>query len=263
MVPEFQKPRVTEIHVRMDCNGCVQKIKKALSGINGIYDLYIDFPQQKITIIGWTDPEKIVKAIKKTRKIATICNIEPTESPSQLPELSSSQPKEPEPEGNAQPSEATQPQPTETPPVQAGPQEEPPKDTSPHEQPPHETTPSPTHTPAEDNPNQQSPSTPRTKDVGEVHVIYHNPPNHGNRFGPAHNFVGHWGQRYHNIPTFLQEPPQPVYVTHSYNTYRPSPYVTEYEYARSPPRHTHYYQNGNGNITSMFSDENPNACRIV
>ncbi|KAE9594934.1 putative heavy metal-associated domain, HMA [Lupinus albus] len=35
MVPDFQKPRIIEIHVRMDCNGCVQKVKKALNGING------------------------------------------------------------------------------------------------------------------------------------------------------------------------------------------------------------------------------------
>ncbi|KAK7303741.1 hypothetical protein RJT34_14654 [Clitoria ternatea] len=264
MVPEFQKPRVTEIHVRMDCNGCVQKIKKALGGINGIYDHYVDFPQQKITIIGWKDPEKITKAIKKTRKMATICNIEPTESPSQ-PEEPPSQPTEQEPEGTAQATESTTTQPHHPQPTEAGHQKEPPKDTPTVEQPP------PSPKPAENNPNQNTPSTPRTKEVEEVHVLCHNnpvnPPNYGNRFGSGHNYVGHWGDRYHNSPIFLQEP-QPVYVTHSYNTYKPSPYVTEYEYVRSPPRHTHYnrvehYQNGNGNITSMFSDENPNACRIV
>ncbi|QHO06719.1 hypothetical protein S83_046800 [Arachis hypogaea] len=81
------------------------------------------------------------------------------------------------------------------------------------------------------------------------------------------------------MPMFLGEPPQHVHVTHSYNAYRPSPYVTEYEYVRLPPRYTHYNKmeyyttrdynhsyyngNGNGNITSMFSDENPNSCRIV
>ncbi|KAK7412912.1 hypothetical protein VNO78_04665 [Psophocarpus tetragonolobus] len=198
----MQKPRVTEIHVRMNCNGCVQKIKKALCGINGIYDLYIDFPQQTSNN-NW-DPKR-----------------------------------------------------------------NPPKDTPPLEQPRPEATPSPKD--AENNQNQQSP---RTKDAGEVHMMHHNPPNYGNRlcYG-GHNYVEQLGDRYHhNNPTFLQEPPQPVYVTHSYNTYRPSPYVTEYEYVRSPSRLTHYnrvehysgdYQYGNGNITSMFSDENPNACRIV
>ena len=252
-----------------------------LSPLAGIYDLYIDFPQQKITIIGWADPEKIVKAIKKTRKMATICNIEqPTDEsppPQQEAEPSSSQPTEPEPEGNGkapEPSaEATQPHhPTEeAPPApQGGPPEEPPKDTSQPEQPP----------PAENNAfQQQPPSTPRTRDVGEVHVIHqHHPPNYGNRYGFGHSNLGHW-DRYHNSPVFLQESPQPVHVTHSYNAYRPSTYVTEYENVRSPPWHTHYNRmeyyggdyhyyhngngNGNGNITSMFSDENPNACTIV
>ncbi|CAL0300938.1 unnamed protein product [Lupinus luteus] len=264
MVPDLQKPRVIEMHVRMDCNGCVQKVKKALNGINGIYDIYIDFPQQKISIIGWADPEKVVKAIKKTRKMATICNIEqPDESPSQPPE----------PEGNAQP-----PPSTETPPPQARPSEEPPKDSLQCEQPQPEAKVTQSQATNENNARHESPSTSGIKDVGEVHVIQHHPSNYG--FGHSY-IIAHKDNtnRYHNGPVFLNEPPdQPVYVSQSYNTYRQSRYVTEYEYARSPPRHHYshndlveyyskdcYYQhhNGNGNITSIFSDENPNACRIV
>ncbi|KAF7813529.1 heavy metal-associated isoprenylated plant protein 5-like [Senna tora] len=257
----MQKPQITEIQVRMDCNGCVQKMKKALNGINGIYDLYIDFPQQKMTIVGWADPEKIVKAIKRTRKTATICShVEPMEPPSQPPE--------PEPEENNAPAlEPTQQSPAEAPLPQADPQSEPPKDTPPPEQPPPEAT-----VPTENNAGQQSQSIPGTKDVGKVHEIYRYPPNYANRFSSGHNYVGCW-DKYHNSPAFPQEPPPPIYVTHSYNTYKPSPYVTEYEYVRSPPRHysrhsqmEYYsgdYQNGNGNITSIFSDENPNACTIV
>ncbi|KAJ1395318.1 Heavy metal-associated domain, HMA [Sesbania bispinosa] len=83
--------RESQIQVRVDCNGCVQKIKKALNGIDGIHDLRVDLHRQKLTIIGWADPEKVVKAIKKTRKNAIICsNIE-------LP--SPSKPTEPEPKG--------------------------------------------------------------------------------------------------------------------------------------------------------------------
>ncbi|GJX31054.1 heavy metal-associated domain, HMA containing protein [Tanacetum coccineum] len=82
----MEKTQVTEIQVRIDCNGCVQKIKKALLSINGINDVYIDIPQQKLRIIGWADHEKIIKAIKKTRKIVSIClETEPspaTEQPS-------------------------------------------------------------------------------------------------------------------------------------------------------------------------------------
>lgn len=292
MIPELEKPRVTEIQVRMDCNGCVQKIKKALYGINGIYDLYIDFPQQKLTIIGWADPEKIMKAIKKTRKIATICShTEPTDPATKPPEQA--------PEGGGPPpAEAANPPPAEAPQAEAAPPAEPPKDPPPPENPPPEATPAPAAADA----NAGNPA--RPKDVEEVHVIYHHPPEYGYRYGYGHRFGGHWNNysnvqglqqeppptvytnvqgvhheppptMYTNVQGLHHEPPPPVYVTHRYNTYKPPPYITEYEYIRSPPRHAHYSRmdrysedyrnvnNSNGNITSMFSDENPNACRIV
>ncbi|KAL5541887.1 hypothetical protein UlMin_009597 [Ulmus minor] len=311
MVPEVEKPRVTEIHVRIDCNGCVQKIKKALSGINGIYDLYIDFPQQKLTIIGWADPEKIVKAIKKTRKIATICShTEASTEPSQGPPQT-----EQAPEGSAQqPLEASNPPPQEAPPPEAAPPAEPPQDPPPPENhpPPPQEPPPPYPVAADTNALGQPVQLP--KDVGQVHVIHHHPPDYGYRYSYGHGYNAYWN-KYHNGQGHPQEqqpppppqqqqppppppqqqqppplppqqpqplPPQPIYATHSYNTYRPSPYVTEYEYIRSPPRHRSYYNpidhyneeqyyynngnyngNGNGNITSIFSDENPNACRIV
>ncbi|XP_043708278.1 proline-rich receptor-like protein kinase PERK10 isoform X1 [Telopea speciosissima] len=264
MVPELekmQKPRITEIQVRMDCNGCVQKIKKALYGINGIYDLYIDFPQQKLTIVGWADPEKIVKAIKKTRKIATICShIEPSDPPTQ--------PAAPAPVEGGQPApDAANPPPTESPPAEAAPPTEPPKDPPPPENPAPEVTPSPVAAEAA-APQQAHHHHNGPKDIEEIHIIHHHPP----EYGHGYSYGGHWN----NYPSgrgFRPEPP--VYVTHSYNNYKPSPSISAHEYVRSPPRHTRYTRpehytedyhnrsNSDGNITSMFSDENPNACRIV
>ncbi|XP_031264519.1 extensin-like [Pistacia vera] len=300
MIPELEKPRVTEIQLRMDCNGCVQKIKKALHGINGIYDLYIDFPQQKLTIIGWADPERIMKAIKKTRKTATICShSEVTDSSDQPPEQpqeggggpppETANPPPPSPEGGGPPPEGG------GPPAEAAQAAEPPKDQTPppppeNPLPPPENLPPPQNPPlvvqpspiaAETNASQQAgPSGP--KDIGDVHVIYHHPPDYAYSYGYAPSYSRHWN-RYSNGQGFQQvapQGPQPTYVTHSYNTYKPSPYVTEYEYVKSPPRHQNYSRvdhysedyhsnngyhnnNSNGNITSMFSDENPNACRIM
>lgn len=34
-VSKLQKARVLEFQVRMDCNGCVQRIKRAMHGIDG------------------------------------------------------------------------------------------------------------------------------------------------------------------------------------------------------------------------------------
>ncbi|XP_050373555.1 leucine-rich repeat extensin-like protein 3 [Argentina anserina] len=316
MAPELEKPRITEIHVRMDCNGCVQKIKKALHGISGIYDLYIDFPQQKLTIIGWADPEKIVKAIKRTRKIATICSH--IEQPTEPAPPAEQQPPE---GGAAAPPDAVNPPPTEspppaepTPPPEAAPPAEPPKDPPPPEQQPPPPPPQPLPTPvaAETNLGQQHPVYHhRPREVGEVHTVYHHPPDYDYRYADYPSaYPGYYNryQSYHNsqgplpeptpppapapapspspAPAFVPPPihAPPVYVTHSYNTYRPSPYVTEYGYVQPPPpqqtyssriSQNHYYNedqsyhnyssngNGNGNITSIFSDENPNACTIM
>ncbi|KAI3833465.1 hypothetical protein MKX03_027209 [Papaver bracteatum] len=264
MVPELEKPRVTEIYVRMDCNGCVQKIKKALSGINGIYDTHIDFPKQKVTIIGWAEPEKIVKAIKKTKKIATVCShTEPTES-TQPPT------EPPPPEAAAAPDATTSP--TEPPPAENSPPPEPSKDPPPPENPtpPENTTPETPTPPPPENP-------PQPKDLEQIHVIHHHH-SQDNIYGYS-GFRndqqidhGHWQSYPHELRTN-----QPMYATQSYNNYTPSPYVPKYYYqsARSPPQPTDYrmvehyngeYRNydSNGNtITSIFSDENPNACTIV
>ncbi|KAJ4967860.1 hypothetical protein NE237_014561 [Protea cynaroides] len=261
MVPELEKPRITEIEVRMDCNGCVQKIKKALHGVNGIYDLYIDFPNQKVTVVGWADPEKIVKAINKKRKTATICShIDPSQPPAQPAEAAPT-------EGGQPASDDTNPPPKESPPAEAAPPAEPPKDPPPPENPAPETTPSPV---AVDTAAPQQTHHPHhgPKDIEEIHIIHHHP----HDYGQGYSYGGHWNN--HPIVRGFQPEP-PVYVTHNYNTYRPSPSISEYEYVQSPPAQNRYsrtenysedYQNrsnSDGNITSMFSDENPNACRIV
>ncbi|CAA3025622.1 heavy metal-associated isoprenylated plant 35-like [Olea europaea subsp. europaea] len=235
----MEKPRVTEIQVRMDCNGCVQKIKKALHGINGIYDLYVDFPQQKITIIGLADPQKIAKAIKKTRKTAIICSHS---------ETSDDQPSEPAPDGGA-------PESTNQPTAEAAPQAEAPKESPLPENPPSEA--------ANGTPTNQPPLQPKV--IEEIHVIHHHAPD-GCGYG-----YGEQGNQHGRV-----EQSQ----AHSYNAYKPTPYVTDYAYINrlSPPAHSQYYNRpadqytytneenragSNGNITSIFSDENPNACRIV
>ncbi|TYG99524.1 hypothetical protein ES288_A10G201900v1 [Gossypium darwinii] len=236
MVPKFERPPVTQINVLMDCNGYVHKIKKALHGIHGIYHVHPDIAQQKLIVIGMADPEIIVKAIRKTRKTATICShLEPTEPP---PEVGSAAL-----EG-------------ENPP----PPEEKPKDEPPPENPQSELAETDAHA------NQKPPPQPSPpKDVD-------------------HSYGGPWS-RHHNSQNFQHElPPQPAaFVTHCYNTYMPSPYVTEYQYVHSPPRYVQYSRvghcnedyhnyyingsnidnNGNGSIASLFSDDNPNACTIM
>lgn len=218
-----------------------------------------------------------MKAIKKTRKSAIICShTEQSDQPVQE--------TEPAPEGG--PAEGGVP-----PPESASTQAE---EAAPPEA-PKETPPPPENPPAEEklapepvNEISQGSQPPKPKEAEEIHVIYHHPPDYGYRYAYGqYNQQGVGGQWNTDPigPGFRGEPPQPVHVTHSYNTYKPSPYVTEYAYLHSPPGYTHYSRpdqysqvyysgnngngsgngnrNGNGNITSMFSEENPNACTIV
>lgn len=69
----------------------------------GIHDFHVDFHRQKLTIIGWADPEKVVRAIKKTKKNAIIC--------SNIELASPSKPTEPEPREHAPGPDEGQPQP--------------------------------------------------------------------------------------------------------------------------------------------------------
>lgn len=174
----------------------------------GVYDVYIDLPQNKLTVVGRVDPETLIKTIKKARKVATICSY--TE-----PSASEPPPTEPEADSSRPAADAADQQPSEAPPADA--------------------------TPPKDAPLQENQAPEETEPMGHQ---------------------------------FLREPPYSV--THSYNTYRPSPYISTYGYLPSPPQemiyHTfeaygdgfHQNQGSDGNqITSMLSDENPNACRIV
>ncbi|KAK1279151.1 hypothetical protein QJS04_geneDACA007166 [Acorus gramineus] len=216
MAQELEKARVTEIKVRMDCNGCVHKIKKALHNIDGIYDVFTDYPQQKVTVVGRADPEKILKAIKKTRKVATICShVEPVD-----------QPPNPTPETEEQPAapDTTNNPPSEPPPAEAAPaepipaaepaKEEPPpqQSTAPEASPP----PAAGEAPATSHPVTQS----EVKDVGEIHMVHHYPDRHG------YGYSDHWNS-YPGGQVLQDETHQ---VIHSYNSYRPSPYVSGFEF---------------------------------
>ncbi|KAL2229716.1 heavy metal-associated isoprenylated plant protein 36-like [Sesamum indicum] len=253
----------------------------------GIYDIYVDLCQQKITVVGWADPDIIVKAIMKTRKRAVISSHSEQFD----------QPKEPTPEGGATNggaplSESTKLPAEKTPPeggaIDGG--ATPLESTNP---PADMTTPEESLKEQKDqeNPSRESAIAtssgltgyPEPKDRLAIHVIHHQPPNYGYRYGYNYSYQQGYGGQWHDSHGGLgftreqSQPPQPVCVTHGYNTYKPSLCVTEYAYPvpDPPPRYSQYSRPddysqdyysgniGNGNITSMFSEDNPNACRIV
>ncbi|KAJ9136040.1 hypothetical protein P3X46_033154 [Hevea brasiliensis] len=63
---------ITEMRVHMDCAGCEAKIKKALQKLNGVDDIDIDMALQKVTVMGWADQKKVLKAVRKTGRRAEL-----------------------------------------------------------------------------------------------------------------------------------------------------------------------------------------------
>ncbi|WOL16002.1 ubiquitin carboxyl-terminal hydrolase 10-like [Canna indica] len=233
MVPELEKARVTELQVRMDCNGCVQRIKKAMHNVDGVYSMNIDVASQKLTVVGTAEPEQIVKAIKKARKIATICSH--TEPGAETAASSSEQqppPPEQAPTGDPPASDAAN-----QPPVEPSKNDAPTQDNAALAV----VKPSPEEKPEE------------TKEVAEIHMVHHYPHGHYIHGGQWNYFP----PRAHEIV----EPP-PHYSCYRTPSYAPQPirYVASRAYDEDGYDHYQYqYRRGGG---SAFSEENPNACSI-
>ncbi|RLN25395.1 uncharacterized protein C2845_PM07G08070 [Panicum miliaceum] len=90
----------------MDCNGCEHKVRKTLHAIDGVGEVYIDQANHKITVVGMADPERIVKAIRKTKRDPTIFSH-----------------TDPAAEAQPPPSEGEAPPPADAPPEEAAPAE--------------------------------------------------------------------------------------------------------------------------------------------
>ncbi|KAK1290398.1 Heavy metal-associated isoprenylated plant protein 26 [Acorus calamus] len=64
--------QTVELKVRMDCDGCEHKVKKALSSLKGVQSVDINRKQQKVTVTGYVDPNKVLRKAKSTGKKAEI-----------------------------------------------------------------------------------------------------------------------------------------------------------------------------------------------
>ncbi|GKV12157.1 hypothetical protein SLE2022_298050 [Rubroshorea leprosula] len=64
--------QTVELKVRMDCDGCELKVKKALSSLSGVKSVDINRKQQKVTVTGYVEANKVLKKAKSTGKKAEI-----------------------------------------------------------------------------------------------------------------------------------------------------------------------------------------------
>ncbi|KAJ4753390.1 Heavy metal-associated isoprenylated plant protein 20 [Rhynchospora pubera] len=64
--------QTVELKVRMDCEGCELKVKKAMSSLKGVKSVEINMKQQKVTVVGYVEPNKVLKKAQGTGKKAEI-----------------------------------------------------------------------------------------------------------------------------------------------------------------------------------------------
>ncbi|CAL5402289.1 hypothetical protein HYC85_017246 [Camellia sinensis] len=72
----FKKRRplqTVEIRVKMDCEGCERKVKRAVEGMKGVQSVDVDRKQHRLTVAGYVDPAKVVARVAhRTGKRAEI-----------------------------------------------------------------------------------------------------------------------------------------------------------------------------------------------
>ncbi|GKV09268.1 hypothetical protein SLEP1_g20793 [Rubroshorea leprosula] len=56
------------LKIRMDCEGCVRKVKNVLCGVKGAKSVDVDLKQQKATVTGFVEAKKVLAAAKTTKK---------------------------------------------------------------------------------------------------------------------------------------------------------------------------------------------------
>nr|BAF00942.1 hypothetical protein [Arabidopsis thaliana] len=65
--------QTVDVRVLIDCEGCERKVRRALEGMRGIRDVTIEPNAQKVTVVGYVEPNKVVaRIIHRTGKRAEL-----------------------------------------------------------------------------------------------------------------------------------------------------------------------------------------------
>ncbi|GFS36568.1 Heavy metal-associated isoprenylated plant protein [Actinidia chinensis var. chinensis] len=65
--------QTVEIKVKIDCEGCERRVRRAVEGMKGVQSVDIEPKQHKLTVVGYVDPEKVVARVAhRTGKKAEI-----------------------------------------------------------------------------------------------------------------------------------------------------------------------------------------------
>ncbi|GFZ16359.1 heavy metal transport/detoxification superfamily protein [Actinidia rufa] len=62
--------QTVELKVRMCCSGCERVVKNAIYKLKGIDSVEVDLEMEKVTVIGYIDRNKVLKAVRRAGKKA-------------------------------------------------------------------------------------------------------------------------------------------------------------------------------------------------
>ncbi|XP_057966472.1 heavy metal-associated isoprenylated plant protein 26-like [Malania oleifera] len=55
--------QTVEIRVRIDCEGCERKVRRAVEGMKGVKQVQVEPKQNKLTVVGYVEPAKVVARV--------------------------------------------------------------------------------------------------------------------------------------------------------------------------------------------------------
>ncbi|GMY05441.1 heavy metal-associated isoprenylated plant protein 26-like [Fagus crenata] len=55
--------QTVEIKVKIDCEGCERRVKRALEGMKGVKEVNVERKANKVTVLGYVEPEKVVSRV--------------------------------------------------------------------------------------------------------------------------------------------------------------------------------------------------------
>ncbi|RZC69400.1 hypothetical protein C5167_032483 [Papaver somniferum] len=62
--------QTVELQVRMCCTGCERVVRKSILKLRGIDSIEVDLEMEKVTVMGYVDPHKVLKAVRRSGKRA-------------------------------------------------------------------------------------------------------------------------------------------------------------------------------------------------
>ncbi|KAK9690749.1 hypothetical protein RND81_09G151800 [Saponaria officinalis] len=65
--------QTVEVRVKICCEGCERKVRRAVEGMKGVTEVNIEPKQSKLTVVGYVEPNKVVSRVKfRTGKMAEL-----------------------------------------------------------------------------------------------------------------------------------------------------------------------------------------------